>query len=115
MEITGKVIQILAPQEGVSRSTGSPWKSQSFIIETLDRYPRKVAIDMFGEERISKNLPQLNDTVTVSYDLESREFNNRWYTSVMAWKVESETANAGTPVPPPEEDPEMQALFATQQ
>lgn len=88
MEIIGKVIEILNPQEGISQSTGNPWKIQAFILETLDQYPRKVCIEIFGEDKIKKNLPYLDQIVKAQYDLESREFNGRWYTSVKAWKVE---------------------------
>ena len=86
MEITGKIIQIMPAQEGISKS-GNPWKVQPFVLETLDQYPRKVYIEILGEDRI-KNCPlDIDHVVTVGYDLESREFNGRWYTSVKAWKV----------------------------
>ncbi len=94
MEIQGKVIQILPLQEGVSKSTGNPWASQSFIIETEEQYPRKVCIELYGADRIKNNPYAVDDKVKVSYDLESREFNGRWYTSVRAWKVEKEGQQA---------------------
>ena len=88
MEIVGKVIQILPLQQGTSQRTNKPWMIQSFIIETQEQYPRKVCIEMFGEDRIKSNPVAVDQVVTVFYDLESREFNGRWYTSVRAWKVE---------------------------
>lgn len=94
MEIEGKVIQILPLQQGVG-SSGKPWASQSFIIETPDQYPRKVCIELFGEDRVKNNPVSIDDSVKVSYDLESREFNGRWYTSVRAWKVEKAGQTAG--------------------
>ena len=93
MEIAGKIIQILPLQEGVSKSTGNPWKLQSYILETLDQYPRKVCFEIFGEDRIKNNPCNVDDTVTVSFDLESREFNGRWYTSVRAWRVQQGIVN----------------------
>lgn len=92
MEIEGKVIQILPLKQGVSKSTGNPWAIQSFIIETYDQYPRKVYIEQFGENTIKNNPVAIDDHVKVSYDLESREFNGRWYTTVRAWKVENTNA-----------------------
>lgn len=94
MEIEGKVIQILPLQQGVG-SSGKPWASQSFIIETPDQYPRKVCIELFGEDRVKNNPVNIDESVKVSYDLESREFNGRWYTSVRAWKVEQAGQTAG--------------------
>lgn len=86
MEIVGKVIQILPLQGGTSAS-GKPWQVETFIIETQEQYPRKVAIEIFGEQRIKDNPVQIDQVYTISFDLESREFNNRWYTSARAWKV----------------------------
>lgn len=101
MEITGKVIQVLPLQGGVSATTGKPWQVKTFIIETLEQYPRKVAIEIFGEERIKENPAEIDQTVTASFDIESREFNGRWYTSVRAWKVAqgaTAAASAAQPV-----------------
>ena len=87
MEITLKIIQVLPAQEGVGKN-GNPWKVQPYVGETLDNYPKKVAFEVFGEEKIKENACAVDDLVKVSVDIESREFNGRWYTSVRAWKVE---------------------------
>ena len=87
---------MLPAQEGVSKSTGNPWKIQSYILETLEQYPRKVCFEIFGEDRIKNNPCEIDQIVTVSFDIESREFNGRWYTSIRAWRVQQgdTTANA---------------------
>lgn len=87
MEIVGKIIQVLPEQGGTSKS-GNPWKSQSYVLETQEQYPRKVCFELFGEERIKSNPCKIDDIVTVSFDIESREFNGRWYTSIRAWRVQ---------------------------
>ncbi len=87
MDIVGKIIQVLPLQEGVSK-TGNPWKSQSYVLETQEQYPRKVCFEVFGEDRIKNNACQVDDVVTVSFDIESREYNGRWYTSIRAWRVQ---------------------------
>lgn len=88
MEIVGKIIQVLPLQEGIGKASGNPWKVQSYVLETQEQYPRKVCFEIFGEDRIRNNQCQIDDIVTVSFDLESREFNGRWYTSVRAWRVQ---------------------------
>ena len=101
MEIVGKIIQVLPLQEGVGKNTGNPWKVQSYVLETQEQYPRKVCFEIFGEDRIKNNMCQLDDIVTVSFDIESREFNGRWYTSIRAWKVQQgavETTPQAQPV-----------------
>jgi len=87
MEVVGKIIQVLPLQEGIGRN-GNPWKVQPYVLETLDQYPRKVHFEVFGEDRIKMNPCELDQLVTVSFDIESREFNGRWYTSIRAWKIQ---------------------------
>jgi hypothetical protein len=87
MEVVGKIIQVLPIQEGVGRN-GNPWKLQGYVLETLDQYPRKVHFEVFGEDRIKMNPCDVDQLVTVSFDIESREFNGRWYTSIRAWKIQ---------------------------
>lgn len=87
MEVVGKIIQVQPAQEGVGRN-GNPWKVQPYVLETLDQYPRKVHFEVFGEDRIKQNPCELDQLVTVSFDIESREFNGRWYTSIRAWKIQ---------------------------
>lgn len=101
MEIVGKVIQILPTQSGTG-SNGKAWELAQFVIETQEQYPRKVCIDMFGSDRIKNNPVSIDQVVTVSYDLESREFNGRWYTSVRAWKVTPYNSEADADAAPAE-------------
>jgi hypothetical protein len=87
MEITGKIIQVLPEQSGVSKTSGKEWKLQAYVLETQEQYPRKVHFEIFGDDRIKSNQCNIDDMVTVSFDIESREFNGRWYTSIRAWRV----------------------------
>lgn len=80
-EITGKVTNIY-PVEQISDK-----QKQSFTIKTTDQYPKDIAFEAWGKtlEFIAK--AKVGDTVTVSYDISSREYNNRWYTSAKAFKI----------------------------
>ena len=99
MEIVGKIIQVLPEQSGVGRN-GNPWKVQPYVLETLDQYPRKVHFEVFGEERIKQNPCAIDQLVTVSFDIESREFNGRWYTSIRAWRIQQgDTTQAAVAAP----------------
>ena len=98
MEVVGKIIQVLPAQEGVGRN-GNPWRVQPYVLETLDQYPRKVHFEVFGEDRIKQNPCDVDQLVTVSFDIESREFNGRWYTSIRAWRIQQgDTTQAAAPV-----------------
>lgn len=103
MEIVGKIIQVLPEQGGTSKS-GNPWKLQSYVLETQEQYPRKVCFEVFGEDRIKSNPCKLDDVVTVSFDIESREFNGRWYTSIRAWRIQ-QGAVAAAPAQPQQAAP----------
>jgi hypothetical protein len=107
MEISGKIIQVLPEQGGVSKTSGKEWKLQAYVLETQEQYPRKVHFEVFGEDRIKANPCQLDDIVTVSFDIESREFNGRWYTSIRAWKIQQGvvTAEAAAPAAVPAAQP----------
>lgn len=85
MDITGKIIAVLPTRSGTS-AKGTQWSSQTSVIETHEQYPKKVAFDVLGEKITEFNL-QVGDEVTVSFDINAREFNGKWFNSVNAWKV----------------------------
>ena len=78
MEITGKLIQKLPVQSGVS-SSGNNWSKAEFVIETIEQYPRKVCANLWGDRARALDQFQEGALITVSFDLESREFNGNWY------------------------------------
>lgn len=81
--ITGKITHILPLQTGDSKKTpGQKWHKQEFVLETLTEWPRQVCFQLWGEDRINQANIQLNDIVTVQFELSSREFNGKWYTNV---------------------------------
>lgn len=106
MEIQGKIIQVLPAQEGVG-SNGNPWKVQPYVLETQGDYPKKVYFEVFGEDRINQYPCEVYNIVTVSCDVESREYNGRWYTSVRAWRIAIGTP-AAQPVAKPATEPKVE-------
>ena len=87
MEIYGKIIAALPVREGTSSRTGSPWKSQEFVLETHDQYPRRCCFNVFGEDRLREWNIQVGEDLTISFDIDAREYQGRWYNSIRAWKV----------------------------
>ena len=98
MEIIGKLIQKLPMQSGISK-TGNSWQKQEFVIETMEQYPRKICANLWGDKTAVLETLNIDDKIVMSFDLESREFNGKWYTDVKAWKVEAATANPQAPQP----------------
>ena len=93
MEITGKIIAVLPERGGISK-TGNEWKTQEYVIETHEQYPKKVCFNVFGADKIAQFNIQVGDEMTVSFDINAREYNGRWYNDIRAWKVERGTAEA---------------------
>ena len=89
MEITGKIIAILDPKSGVSQS-GNKWKSQSYVIETIEQYPKKCCFDIFGADKIDECNIQIGEVLTVHIDIDARQWNDRWFNSIRAWKITRE-------------------------
>lgn len=86
MEISGKIVQLLALQSGAGKN--GVWKKQEFILETSGEYAKKICFSLWGDKIDQSPLSQGN-SVKVSFDIESREYNGKWYTDAKAWKVES--------------------------
>ena len=86
MEISGKIIAILQPKGGVSKA-GNEWKMQEYVLETHEQYPKKICFDVFGAEKIEQFKIQIGEELTVSFDVDARQWQDRWFNSIRAWNV----------------------------
>ena len=112
-EISGQIIAVLPTRSGTS-AKGTVWSSQTAVIETREQYPKKVAFDVFGADRITQFNLQVGEYVTVSYDIDAHEYQGRWFNAVRAWNVVR--ANQATQQPPqPPVNAQPQAPFPPQQ
>ena len=94
LQITGQVIDILAEQSGEGKN--GTWRKQEFILEIPGQYPKQVCVVQWGDN-IDKFAIQQGETLTAHIDIQSREYNSRWYTDIKAWKV----ARSGSDAAPP--------------
>ncbi|MAR45731.1 MAG: hypothetical protein CME03_06365 [Gemmatimonadaceae bacterium] len=92
LTITGEVIDVLDEQTGQGKN--GTWRKQHFIIETPGQYPKQVAVIQWGDN-IDKFGVKKGETVTAHIDIQSREFDGRWYTDVKAWKITREQEASG--------------------
>ncbi len=108
MEIKGTIIAALPEVSGVSSRSGNPWKKREYVLENTEgNFPRKVAFTCFGENADKIQL-QVGQAVTMYFDVESREYNGRWYTDIRCWRCDAPaapapgiTSTAPGAVPPP--------------
>ena len=96
LEISGKIIELLASKSG--QSANGEWRKQEYILETDGQYPKKVCFMAWGDKIDQFDIKQ-GENLAVSVDLESREYNGRWYTDVKAWKVARDGVDASNPPP----------------
>lgn len=103
MEITVKVTKILEAQKGVSQRTGNEWFKISFVGETSGQYPKTVCFVVMGDERWKSMNIEVGKSYSVSFDVESREWNGKYFTDLQAWKaVCLDSAQGGQPQPQPQ-------------
>ena len=96
MQINGKITNLLPLQTGKGKN--GEWKKQEFIIETAGQYPKKVCVTALG--KTVDYVPSIGTEVNVSFDIESREYNGKYYTEVKAFKIET----VGNCAPEPNND-----------
>lgn len=104
MEIKGKLVAKMQPTRGTS-SQGKEWVKQDFIVETQETYPKKVCITGMGNKSEELNKYNVGDSVKVSVNIESREYNGKWYTNVNVWKIEAgeQSTAPQTPITEPKQ------------
>ena len=106
MEIKGKIIQNLGIQSGTSKA-GKSWSKASILIETEGQYPKKVFLDNLKNADEFGKLT-IGSTGTFHIEINSNEYNGRWYTSVNCWKWEVDTPQA--PAAPQSATPTLDAM-----
>ena len=104
MDLTGRIIAVLPAQSGVSSRTGNSWMSQDYVIEVPGQYPRRCVFRIFGEDRIKQFNVQMNEDVTVQFDIDAHEYQGRWFNDVRAFNIirgqVAPAAAAAAPFPP---------------
>ena len=99
LEVSGKVVQVLEEQSGEGRN--GRWVKQDFVIETEDQYPKKVCFSSWGDKAEEVKKLSEGDAVTVGFNVESREYNGRWYTDLKAWKIQKGGSTSSQTSAPP--------------
>ena len=84
MNINGKITDVLPLQTGISKN--GQWRKLDIILETIGQYPKKVCVSIWGDKINEKQLV-IGNSLDISFELESRDFNGKWYTDVKAWKI----------------------------
>lgn len=97
MEFSGKIIAVLPERGGISSRSGNEWKTQEYVIENHDQYPRKMCFNVFGADKIAQFNIQLGEELTVQFDIDAREWNGRWFNDLRAWRIDRQPAATVAP------------------
>ena len=93
MEVQGTICVVCQAASGTSERTGNSWMAQTYVIEVTTgdhgQYKRKIAFEVFGEDRIKQFNLQPGSKVKVFFDIEANEYEGKWYNRVRAYAVES--------------------------
>ncbi len=93
MELKGTITHALPMVSGTSKA-GYPWKKREYVLEYQEgQYPRKMVFTCFGETA-DRIVLEPGQQVNVFFDLDSREYNGRWYLESRAWRVDPVSAAA---------------------
>ena len=87
MEIQVKIVNVLPVQTFTSSKTGNSYAKYTFVGETAGQYPKKIAFTVMGEDKFNGMGIVVDGTYTVSFDVESREWQGKWFTEASAWKA----------------------------
>ncbi len=98
LDLKGRLVKKLPLVSGEGRN--GKWEKQEFVIETDDQYPKKICISLWGDNIKKLESVQEGDKLTVSVNIESREYNERWYTDVRAWRIQAESEGGSPGLPP---------------
>lgn len=95
------------------QSARGEWKKQEVIFELPGEFSRKLCVGFWNDRAGEAAALRPGDRVALSVNVESREYNGRWYTEVRAWRMnrlegQADPMSAGgypPPFPPEERTP----------
>jgi hypothetical protein len=111
-ELEGKLFKMLELTSGEGRNGN--WTKQSFVIETFDQFPKKVALQAWNDKVDLLKSVNPGDRIKVYFNPESREYNERWYTDLRVQRIETfgkqGSSNMPQDAPPPPDDEPLTPL-----
>jgi hypothetical protein len=113
-----KVTEVLPGQQGTNRN-GTPWYSQSFIVEELGtNYPSKAMFVLWNKALTQENVSKLGigNEVTISFNISHREWtgtdgDRKFSTELRVWKIEDGDTTEQVKPAQKQEDEDFQPYF----
>ena len=89
----------------VWKSETSEFYKREFVITTAEQYPSDVKFSALKEKSDQLSNIKEGDQVMVKFDVRGREYNDRYYVDLNAWRVEKMGAEAPAAAPAGEAEP----------
>lgn len=96
MEFEGVVWRVLPQIKGTSAR--GEWVKQEVVFELPGEFNRKICVGFWGDRAQEAATLKPGETIAVSANVESREYNGRWYTEVRAWRINRKSAAEPQPM-----------------
>jgi single-strand DNA-binding protein len=107
MELIGKIKVIFD-----EKAFPSGFTKREFVLTTEEQYPNDIAFELLKDKGALVNAYKAGDRVKVQFDVRGREWQGKYFNSLVAWRIDNAaaTADAGAPeMPPP---PPMESFSA---
>ena len=89
MELAGKVKVIFDKQ-----TFGSGFEKREIVVTTAEQYPQDIKFEVYKEKCDMLNNFNVNDDVTVHFNLRGNEYNGKYFVNLNAWKIDKGSAAA---------------------
>ena len=100
LSVKGRLIK-KNEKENIESKGGKQWTKQTFVIDNGNEYNNEICFQLFGEDKIKILEPyNIDDKIEVFFNVSSKEYNNRYYHNIDAWKIIHDTEKGNTPIPP---------------
>jgi Domain of unknown function (DUF3127) len=101
LEFEGSLVKVLPEETGQGKN--GVWVKQNFVLETEEQYPKKACFTAWGDKAADLKTYSLGEKLRISFSVESREYNERWYTDLKAFRIDA--VSGGSPSAAPSSNP----------
>jgi Domain of unknown function (DUF3127) len=101
LEFEGSLVKVLPEVTGQGKN--GVWVKQDFVLETEEQYPKKACFTAWGDKAADLKTYSLGEKLRISFSVESREYNERWYTDLKAFRID--VVSGGSPSAAPSSAP----------
>lgn len=94
--VVGKIEKVLDVKKGTAKASGKDFVSQEFVVKTGDKYNNLYCFNIFGQEKVDNfaKYNKVGDSVKVSFNVSTNEWQGKYFTSLQAWSIFKETGEA---------------------